>query len=204
MEIPSKYLSKAVEEIASLPGIGKKSALRIALHLLRQPAKETEQLSKSLMELVTIAKSCIICHNVSDEEICPICADSRRNKAQICVVEDIRDVMAIESTGTYSGVYHVLGGLISPMEGISPADLNISTLLKKLEESTVSEIIFALSPTLEGDTTNFYLFKKLQSFGVFVSTLSRGIAVGSELHYADELTLGRSLQHRQPFSLQQK
>ncbi len=204
MEIPSKYLAKAVDEIAALPGIGKKSALRIALHLLKQTAKDMEQLTQSLSQLVTEAKFCAECHNVSDEAICPICMDERRNKGQICVVEDIRDVMAIESTGTFKGVYHVLGGLISPMEGISPSDLNIHTLVQKVGEKKVDEIIFALSPTLEGDTTNFYLFKKLQPFEIFISTLSRGIAVGSELHYADELTLGRSLQHRQPFSLQQK
>jgi recombination protein RecR len=200
MEIPSKYLARVVDEIAALPGIGKKSALRIALHLLKQTTKDMEQLTQSLTQLVTEAKFCAECHNVSDESICPICVDERRNKKQICVVEDIRDVMAIESTGTYRGVYHVLGGLISPMEGISPSDLNINTLVQKAGEKKVEEIIFALSPTLEGDTTNFYLFKKLQPFGIYISTLSRGIAVGSELHYADELTLGRSLQHRQPFN----
>jgi len=204
MEIPSKYLEHAVEQIASLPGIGKKSAMRITLQLLKRSELEISDFASAIINLKINIKECNSCGNVSDEELCTICSNEKRDHTIICVVEDIRDVMAIESTGTYKGIYHVLSGLISPMEGISPNDLNIKSLIKKAETDVISEIIFALSPTMEGDTTNYYLYKKLQHTQVYISSLSRGIAVGSELQYADELTLGRSLQQRQPFQIQNK
>lgn len=204
MQIPSKYLEQAVEQIASLPGIGKKSAMRITLQLLKRSEVEISDFARAIIDMKLHIRQCSSCGNISDEELCSVCSNEKRDHSLICVVEDIRDVMAIESTGTYKGIYHVLGGLISPMEGIGPNDLNIASLVIKAEKNVLSEIIFALSPTMEGDTTNYYLFKKLQHADVFISTLSRGIAVGSELQYADELTLGRSLQHRQPFQIQNK
>jgi recombination protein RecR len=200
MNIPSRFLEDAVEQLSSLPGIGKRTALRLALNLLKRPEEEVKQFAHVFSELKANVKTCRECGNISDSQICSICSSPGRNHETVCVVEDIRDVMAIESTGTYQGIYHVLGGIISPMEGISPSDLFIAPLIEKAEKGTLTEVILALSPTMEGDTTNFYLFRKLEKTGVMVSTLSRGIAVGSELQYADELTLSRSIQQRVPFS----
>ncbi len=200
MEIPSNYIEKAVEQLSSLPGIGKKTALRLVLNLLKRDSEEIEIFAKSFTEMKSKVKSCRSCGNVSDTDICSICENPRRNHALICVVEDIRDVMAIEATESFKGIYHVLGGIISPMDGIGPSDLNIPSLVKKAGSKQITEIIFALSPTMEGDTTNYYLFKKLKDFGIEITTLSRGVTVGSELHYADELTLGRSILQRQPFN----
>lgn len=201
MNIPSKYLEEAVEQFSSLPSIGKRTALRLVLNLLKRPEDELERFAEILQHLKENVKTCEACGNISDTEICSICANPNRNHQLICVVEDIRDVMAIESTGTFSGIYHVLGGIISPMDGIGPNDLFIEPLIEKCASGSVVEIILALSPTMEGDTTNFYLFKKLVSSGVSITTLSRGISVGSEIQYADELTLSRSIQQRTPFSI---
>ena len=204
MQIPSKFLENATEQIASLPGIGKKTALRLALNLLKRSEIEIVDFTKAILELKSNLNNCLSCGNISDEPICSICTNPSRDQKIICVVEDIRDVMAIESTSTFKGIYHVLGGLISPRDGIGPADLNIEKLVQKATSNEIVEVIFALSPTMEGDTTNFYLFKKLQSYEILITTLSRGISVGSELQYADEVTLGRSIQHRQPFQLSNK
>jgi len=199
MEFSSKLLESAVYEVSQLPGIGKRTALRLVLHLLRQPESQTTNLASSLLTLKTEVKFCKSCHNISDVELCEICANPKRQEKLVCVVEDIRDVMAIENTGQYRGIYHVLGGKISPMDGIGPLDLNIATLMEKVKEGKVDEIIFALSSTMEGDTTNFYIFKQLEPYKVITSTIARGIAVGDELEYADEVTLGRSILHRIPF-----
>lgn len=188
-----------MEEISRLPGIGKKTALRLALHLLRRPQEQSLALAEALVKLRTETTFCSECHNISDTEICGICASPKRQKDIVCVVEDVRDVMAIENTGGYSGVYHVLGGLISPMDGIGPGDLNIPTLLEKLRSQDVREVVFALNTTMEGDTTNFYLYRKIKDFDVALTTIARGIAVGDELEFADEVTLGRSIQHRIPY-----
>ena len=201
MKIPSKYIEEAVEQLSSLQGIGKKTALRLVLNLLKRDRSDIERFSKAFITMKENVKACESCGNISDLNICTICSNEKRDHETICVVEDIRDIMAIESTETFNGIYHVLGGVISPMDGIGPSDLNISSLINKLENSEVKEIIFALSATMEGDTTNFYLFKKIKPFNVKVTSLSRGVSVGSELHYADELTLGRSLLQRQPFSI---
>lgn len=200
MDYPSKVLAKAVEEISGLPGIGKKSALRLALHLLRQPESQAILLGESLIKLVTDIQYCQVCHNFSDTEICEICADENRHSEVLCVVEDVRDVMAIENTGKYKGLYMVLGGKISPMEGIGPNQLNISSIEEKLKSGDVKEIIFALSATMEGDTTAYYLYKKFKPFQVKFSTIARGISVGDELEYADELSLGRSIVNRLPYN----
>lgn len=200
MDYPSKVLAKAVEEISGLPGIGKKSALRLALHLLKQPESQAIALGDSLKKLVTDIKYCKECHNFSDSEICEICANPKRNEEIICVVEDVRDVMAIENTGKYRGKYLVLGGKISPMEGISPNNLNISSIEKKLENGVTKELIFALSATMEGDTTAYYIYKKFKNSEVNFSTIARGISVGDELEYADEISLGRSIQNRLPYN----
>lgn len=199
MNFSSKLLENAVYEIAQLPGIGRRTALRLALHLLKQPEAQTQNLTKSLLEFRSEIKHCKHCHNISDTEICEICSNHNRNASVICVVEDIRDVMAIEQTGQYKGVYHVLGGKISPMEGIGPNNLHINSLVEKVKNGNIKEIIFALSNTMEGDTTNFYIFKQLQNYKVTISTIARGISVGDELEYADEVTLGRSILHRIPF-----
>lgn len=199
MELPSKLLENAVNEIAQLPGIGKRTALRLALHLLRQPLDQTQNLSSSLFKLRSEISYCEECHNISDNAICQICNNIKRDKSLICVVEDVRDVMAIENTGLYKGVYHVLGGKINPIEGIGPSQLKIKTLVDKIKEGNVEEVIFALSSTMEGDTTNFYIYKQIKEFGIKTSTIARGIAIGDELEYADEVTLGRSLLHRIPF-----
>ncbi|QNS42417.1 recombination protein RecR [Chryseobacterium manosquense] len=200
MDYPSKVLAKAVEEISGLPGIGKKSALRLALHLLKQPESQAIALGDALNKLVTEIKYCKYCHNFSDVEICEICANPKRNVEILCVVEDVRDVMAIENTGKYRGKYLVLGGKISPMEGIGPNQLHISSIGKKLERGEVKELIFALSATMEGDTTAYYIYKKFKNFEVNFSTIARGISVGDELEYADEISLGRSIQNRLPYN----
>ncbi|MBA5246645.1 recombination protein RecR [Marnyiella aurantia] len=199
MEYPSKVLAKAVEEISGLPGIGKKSALRLALHLLRQPESQAMVLGESLQKLVTDIKYCRDCHNFSDAEICEICSNPKRNDEVLCIVEDVRDVMAIENTGKYRGRYLVLGGKISPMEGIGPNQLNIPAIERKLETGSVKELIFALSATMEGDTTTYYIYKKFKHLKVNFSTIARGISVGDELEYADEISLGRSIQNRVPY-----
>lgn len=199
MEYSSTLLEAAVNEISQLPGIGKRTALRLALHLLKQPESQTRQLSEILIRLRSQVKFCKNCHNISDAEVCEICSNPYRNTALICVVEDIRDVMAIENTGQYRGVYHVLGGKISPVDGIGPGDLTIHSLVEKVKSGTVEELIFALSSTMEGDTTNFYIFKQVENYPILTTTIARGIAVGDELQYADEVTLGRSILHRVPF-----
>lgn len=196
MDYPSKVLSKAVEEIAGLPGIGKKSALRLALHLLRQPSSQGIALGIAIQTLVTDIRYCKDCHNFSDSEICDICSDEKRNDELLCIVEDVRDVMAIENTGKYRGKYLVLGGKISPMEGIGPSQLRIGSIEKKLNDGVVKELIFALSATMEGDTTAYYIFKKFKTQQILFSSIARGIAVGDELEYADEISLGRSITNR--------
>ena len=200
MNFPSKVLEKAVEEISGLPGIGKKSALRLALHLLRQPQSQGVALGNAIQKLVTDIKYCQECHNFSDEEICEICNNPKRSDEILCIVEDVRDVMAIENTSKFNGKYLVLGGKISPMEGIGPHQLNISSIEKKLNEGSVKELIFALSATMEGDTTAYYLYKKFKEFPVTFSSIARGIAVGDELEYADEISLGRSIVNRLPYN----
>ena len=200
MDYPSKVLGKAVEEISGLPGIGKNSALRLALHLLKQPQSQAVALGDSLKKLVTDIKYCKECYNFSDSEICEICANPKRNDEILCVVEDVRDVMAIENTEKFRGKYLVLGGKISPMEGIGPNQLNISSIEKKLENKEIKELIFALSATMEGDTTAYYIYRKFKNFEVNFSTIARGISVGDELEYADEISLGRSIQNRLPYN----
>ncbi|MBC7557447.1 MAG: recombination protein RecR [Chryseobacterium sp.] len=202
MDYPSKVLAKAVEEISGLPGIGKKSALRLALHLLKQPESQGLLLGESLKKLVTEIRYCKNCHNFSDFEICEICNNPKRVDEILCVVEDVRDVMAIENTSKFNGKYLVLGGKISPMEGIGPSQLNIGSIERKLETGTLKEIIFALSATMEGDTTAYYLYKKFKKFNVKFSSIARGISVGDELEYADEISLGRSIQNRLPYNEQ--
>ena len=199
MNFSSRKIELAVEEISRLPGIGKKTALRLALHLLRRPAAQTESLSAALLDLRNNTTFCSECHTISDTEICGICSSPKRDKSIVCIVEDVRDVMAIENTGGYSGVYHVLGGLISPMDGIGPSDLTIDALIDKMKTGEVKEVVFALNTTMEGDTTNFYLYRKIKDFGASLTTIARGIAVGDELEFADEVTLGRSIQHRIPY-----
>lgn len=201
MKIPSKHIETAVEQLSSLPGIGKRTALRLVLQLLNRSEEEIRVFSESFMDMKEHVVHCKSCGNVSDTEICEICSSPQRDKSLICVVEDIRDVLAIESTESFKGIYHVLGGIISPMDGIGPHDLNIQSLIDKVATGQVHEVIFALSATMEGDTTNFYLYKRLKDFECVITTLSRGVSVGSELQYADELTLSRSIKHRQPFSI---
>lgn len=199
MDFSSKLLENAVQEIAQLPGIGKRTALRLALHLLKQPVNHTQSLSNALTALREGVIFCENCHNLSDATTCEICASPKRNKSLICVVEDIRDVMAIENTGQYNGLYHVLGGIISPMDGIGPQDLTIQSLIEKVKNNMVNELIFALSATMEADTTNFYMYKLLAPYEIKTSTIARGIPVGDELEYTDEVTLGRSILARIPF-----
>jgi recombination protein RecR len=199
MEFSSKLLEKAVNEMAQLPGIGKRTALRLVLHLLKQPKEHTGFLAQSLTAMRDDVKFCSSCHNISDVDICEICSNSKRHHQIICIVEDIRDVMAIENTGQFRGIYHVLGGKISPIDGIGPSQLNITTLVEKVKLGAVAEIIFALSSTMEGDTTNFYIYKQIQDCDIITSTIARGISVGDELEYADEVTLGRSILQRIPF-----
>lgn len=199
MNFSSKLLENAVNEFSSLPGIGQKTALRLVLHLLNQPQAEVEKFSNSLMILKRDIRYCNECHNISDHELCQICSSVKRDKSLICVVEDTRDVLAIENTGQYQGGYHVMGGLISPMDGIGPSDLNIESLVKRVQAGGIKEVILALSATMEGDTTIFYLYKKLKDTGVSISTIARGIAFGGELEYVDEITLGRSIATRVPY-----
>jgi recombination protein RecR len=199
MEFSSKLLENAVSEMSQLPGIGKRTALRLVLHMLRQPKAQTTALSQALLNMRTNIKFCKSCNNISDVELCEICANPNRDNRLICVVEDIRDVMAIENTSSFKGLYHVLGGKISPIDGIGPHDLNIVPLVEKVKSGEVKEIIFALSSTMEGDTTNFYIFKQIQEYSVTTSTIARGISVGDELEYTDEVTLGRSILNRVPF-----
>lgn len=199
MNFPSRVLEKAVQEISGLPGIGKKSALRLALHLLRQPKSQGQALARALEAMVEEIKYCQECHNFSDFDICEICADEKRSEEIICIVEDVRDVLAIENTAKYQGKYLVLGGKISPMEGVGPHQLNISSLEKKLNDGKLREVIFALSATMEGDTTAYYIYKKFKNFEVKFSSIARGISVGDELEYADEISLGRSILNRLPY-----
>jgi recombination protein RecR len=199
MNFSSKLLEKAVEEVAQLPGIGKRTALRLVLHLLNRPKLQTIQLTSALENLVENSVFCKNCHTISDQEVCEICANPKRNETIVCVVEDIRDVMAIENTAQFQGHYHVLGGKISPIEGIGPHNLNIDSLVNKVKNGNIKELIFATSSTIEGDTTNFYIFKQLEGLPVTITTIARGISVGDELEYADEVTLGRSIINRIPF-----
>ncbi len=199
MEFSSKLLEKAVNEMSQLPGVGKRTALRLVLHLLRQPKHQTIDLAEALSKLRNEIKFCKNCNNISDSELCEICANPLRNEEIICVVEDIRDVMAIENTSSFKGLYHVLGGKISPMDGVGPNDLNIQPLVDKVKQGKIKELIFALGSTMEGDTTNFYIYKQIQDFDIVTSTIARGISVGNELEYTDEVTLGRSIVNRIPF-----
>lgn len=199
MEFSSKLLEKAVNEMSQLPGVGKRTALRLVLHLMRQPQQQTLDLSEALSQMRTEIKFCKSCHNISDTEICEICANPNRVEDIVCVVEDIRDVMAIENTSSFKGLYHVLGGKISPMDGIGPNELNIQSLIEKVKQGKITELIFALGSTMEGDTTNFYIYKQIQEYNVKTSTIARGISVGNELEYTDEVTLGRSIINRIPF-----
>ena len=201
MDLPSKWLERAVDEVAQLPGIGKRTALRLVLHLLKRPSAQTQQLAQALTDLRSNIKYCSECHNISDQDICGLCTSSKRDRGLVMVLEDVRDVMAIEATGQYGGLYHVLGGKISPMEGIGPQDLTIGALVEKAKSGGIAELIFALSSTMEGDTTNFYIFRQIEGLGIKTSTIARGISVGDELAYADEVTLGRSILQRIPFEL---
>ena len=200
MNLPSKYLEEAVEQLSSLPGIGKKTALRLILNILNRSEDEVERFSNSFLTMKQNVHKCTVCGNITDHTICDICENPKRDQNIICIVEDIRDILAIEATQSFNGLYHVLGGIISPMDGIGPSDLNINSLIARISLKQPEEIIFALSATMEGDTTNFYLFKKIKPFEIKVTSLSRGVSVGSELQYADELTLSRSLLQRQPFN----
>ena len=198
-QYPSRLLESAVQEFSKLPGIGRKTALRLVLYMLRMEHEEVSRFTESLDKLKNEVKFCRVCHNISDQDICPICSDDRRDASTICVVENIQDVMAVENTQQFTGLYHVLGGLISPMDGIGPSDLEIDSLVQRVSDGGIKEVILALSSTMEGDTTNFYIFRKLADYDVKVSIIARGIAVGNELEYTDEVTLGRSIQNRVPF-----
>lgn len=200
MTFSSKLIEKAVEAFSALPGIGRKTALRLVLHLLKQEKTVTEQFANALTTMREGIRECSQCHNLSDEAVCQICSDPRRDRSLVCVVENIRDLMAIEETGQFRGLYHVLGGIISPIEGIGPSDLNIDSLAIRSQQGEIREAIMAISPTIEGETTIFYLSKKLQPLGVQVSTIARGVSFGGDLEYADELTLGRSIVARTPYS----
>lgn len=196
----SPLLDNAVAELAKLPGIGRKTALRLALHLLRQDKDTVEALGKSLITMRNEIRYCRVCHNISDEEVCPICSSPRRDASTVCVVENVKDVLTVEASGEFHGLYHVLGGLISPLDGIGPSDLEIDSLVERVKKGGIKEVIFALSPTIEGDTTNFYIYRKLTPTGVETSMLARGLSIGNELEYTDELTLGRSIVNRIPYS----
>lgn len=199
MNFSSKLLEDAVNEFSKLPGIGQKTALRLVLHLLNREPEEVAAFGNSIIKLRQEIKHCAICHNISDNDVCEICSSTKREKEIICVVEDTRDVMAVENTGQYFGVYHVLGGLISPMDGVGPSDLFIDSLVQRVSTGSVKEVILAISPTMEGDTTIFYLYKRLKTFQIPITTIARGIAFGGELEYADEITLGRSIVTRVPY-----
>ena len=198
-QYPSQLLEKAVKEFSQLPGIGRKTALRLVLWMLRQEDAEVEQFADAIRQLKHEVKYCHICHNISDSDTCPICADSKRDASTVCVVENIQDVMAVENTQQFRGLYHVLGGIISPMDGIGPSDIEIASLVNRVAEGHVKEVILALSPTMEGDTTNFFIYRKLAPYNVKVSVIARGVAVGNELEYTDEVTLGRSIMNRTLF-----
>lgn len=195
----SKILEEAVEEFSGLPGIGKKTALRLVLYLLKQKKEDAMKLGRALIKLIEEVRKCKICHNISDQEICEICSDKSRDRNAICVVESIKDVIAIENTQQFHGTYHILDGIISPMDGIGPGDLNITTLIERIKNEDATEVILALSTTMEGDTTNYYIFRKLASFDVRITTLARGISFGDDLEYADEVTLGKSINNRTPY-----
>ena len=195
----SRLVENAVNELSRLPGIGKKTALRLALHLLKKEKHVSESLGNAIIRMRSDIVFCSRCHNISDSEICEICANPKREQEIICVVEDVRDVMAIENTGQYNGLYHILGGIISPIDGIGPNDLNIDSLIRRVGEEGTKEVILALATTIEGDTTNFYLYRKLKDLSVTITTIARGVSVGDELEYADEVTLGRSLLNRTPY-----
>ena len=199
MEFPSKFIENAVNEISNLPGIGKKTALRLVLYLLRQPKDQSKNLANAISEMRLNVNFCKNCNNISDLDVCEICSNPRRDQSVICVVEDIRDVMAIEKTSSFNGLYHVLGGKISPIDGIGPDDLNIQSLVEKVKHNPIKEVIFALSTTMEGDTTNFYIYRQISDYNIATSTIARGISVGDDLEYADEITLGRSIKDRIPF-----
>ena len=198
MQISSSLLENAVNEFSRLPGIGKKTALRLVLHLIKQNPEEVQRFSEAIEKMRKEVVFCTVCHNISDTAVCNICSNPSRKKETICVVENIRDVIAIESTQQFNGLYHVLGGIISPLDGVGPDQLNIETLVNRVQQESVNEIIFALSPNIQGDTTIYYIQKKLQPYNVVITTIARGISFGGELEYADELTLGRSLQNRMP------
>ena len=198
-QYPSRLLDRAVGEFAKLPGIGRKTALRLVLHLLRSDAAVAEQLAEALTAARREVKHCRVCHNISDDDVCPLCSDKRRDASTVCVVENIQDVLAIENTGQYRGLYHVLGGIISPMDGIGPSDIEIESLVERVSRGGVAEVILALSSTMEGDATCFYISRKLQPTGVVLSVIARGISVGDELEYTDEVTLGRSILNRIPY-----
>jgi recombination protein RecR len=198
-QYPSQLLEKAVQEFSKLPGIGRKTALRLVLYQLRQDAEDVQAFVEAIAKMKLEVHYCQRCHNISDSDLCPICADPRRDASTICVVENIQDVLAVENTQQFHGLYHVLGGVISPMDGIGPADLEIESLVKRVEQEDIQEVILALSSTMEGDTTNFYIYRKLASYNVKLSIIARGIPVGDELEYADEVTLGRSIMNRTPF-----
>ena len=199
MNFPSKLVENAVEQLSRLPGIGKRSALRLVLHMLKQEKNSVEQFGDSFIQLINRINYCSICYTISDSDVCEICASEKRDKSIICIVEDIRVMMAIENTMQFKGVYHVLGGLISPMDGVGPNDLRIEQLISKVENGKVNEVIFALSTTMEGDTTNYYLFRRLKDSAIKISSIARGIAIGDELEYTDELTLGTALSSRMPY-----
>lgn len=198
-QYPSSLLSRAVEEFGKLPGVGPKTALRLVLHMLRQDKAQVQSFADAIVQLSNEVKYCKVCHNISDDDVCTICSDSRRDTSTICVVENIQDVMAIENTQSFRGLYHVLGGVISPMDGVGPSDLQIHSLVQRVKEGDIKEVILALSPTMEGDTTNFYIFRKLADADVVISVIARGVAQNDELQYTDEVTLGRSIINRTPF-----
>lgn len=199
-QYPSALLEKAVNEFAKLPGIGSKTAMRLVLHLLRQETGVVDSFGSAIVRLKHEVKYCRVCHNISDTDVCELCANPQRDHSTVCVVENIQDVMAIENTSQYRGVYHVLGGVISPMDGVGPSDLQIESLVDRVKEGGISEIVLALSPTMEGDTTSFYIFRKLADYDVKISIIARGIAQNDELQYTDEITLGRSIVNRVPFN----
>lgn len=199
MNFPSKLVENAVEQLSRLPGIGKRSALRLVLHLLKQEKSSVERFGDSFIQLIQNISYCTSCFSIADSQLCEVCSDKKREQTTICIVEDVRVMMAIENTMQFKGIYHVLGGLISPMDGIGPNDLRIEELIKKVEKGNVNEVIFALSTTMEGDTTNYYLFRRLKDSGVKISSIARGIAIGDELEYTDELTLGTALSSRMPY-----
>jgi len=200
LELPSKHIQAAVEQMASLPGVGRKTALRLVLHLLNQDTSDVRAFGQAFVELKDNVQFCKTCHNVSDAQLCSICSSYKREASTVCVVEDMRNVIAIENTQQYTGVYHVLGGIISPMDGIGPSELNIESLVNRVKQGEIKEVIMALSTTIEGDTTNFYIYKRLNEFDVEISTIARGVAIGDDLEYTDEITLGRSLLNRVPYN----